>query len=97
MFELTSIGLQTFQLDTVGFLAILGKGAVLSTSEAATLSWTIFIPRILPAPQALLRPPPLTLQPKIGCIAAGHSGNVMDYINYIGHVHSIPQAFPHIP
>jgi len=43
------------QLDIIGFVIILGTGSVLATSQAATQSWTTYLPRLLPAPQALLR------------------------------------------
>jgi hypothetical protein len=74
------------QLDIVGFLAILGEGSVLASSSVATLSKMMFIPRLLPAPQALLRPsrPDKLLSVK-GWATAVHSGNDRDYVNYIGH------------
>jgi hypothetical protein len=45
-----------FRLDIVGFLAILGEGSVLANAQVATLSKMTFLPRLLPAPQALMRP-----------------------------------------
>jgi hypothetical protein len=75
------------QLDIVGFLAILGEGSVMASSQVATLSRMIYVPRLLPAPQALLRPNrPDKMEPVPGVATAVHSGNVRNYVNYVGHV-----------
>jgi hypothetical protein len=75
------------QLDIVGFLAILGEGSILASSQVATLSKMIYLPRLLPAPQALLRPNrPDKMNPVSGVATAVHSGNVRNYVNYVGHV-----------
>jgi hypothetical protein len=75
------------QLDIVGFLAILGEGSILASSQVATLSRMIYLPRLLPAPQALLRPSrPDKMNPVSGIATAIHSGNVRNYVNYVGHV-----------
>lgn len=80
------VSFYNLQLDIVGFLAILGEGSVLASAPVATLSKVIFLPRLLPAPQALLRPfrPDKLLSSK-GWATAVHSGNDRDYINFIGH------------
>ncbi|PPJ53591.1 hypothetical protein CBER1_00338 [Cercospora berteroae] len=44
-----------FQLDIVGFLALLGEGAVLANAQVSALSRLSFLPRLIPAPQALIR------------------------------------------
>jgi hypothetical protein len=73
-FFYTTLG--NLQLDIVGFLAVLGEGSVLSNAQVSTLSRLVFVPRLLPAPQALLRPTrPQMLQPEPGT----------DYVNHIGH------------
>jgi hypothetical protein len=75
------------QLDIVGFLAILGEGSILASAQVATLSKMIYLPRLLPAPQALLRPSrPDKMNPVSGVATAVHSGNVRNYVNYVGHV-----------
>jgi hypothetical protein len=75
------------QLDIVGFLAILGEGSVLANAQVSTLSKWIFLPRLLPAPQALMRPSrPTTLEPALGKVTGIFSGNVTDTINHIGNV-----------
>lgn len=80
-------GFQELQLDIVGFLAILGEGSVLANAQVSSLSKLFFLPRILPAPQAFLRPSrPGKLEPAKGYVTGVHSGNDRDYINHIGNV-----------
>jgi hypothetical protein len=75
------------QLDIAGFLAILGEGCVLANSQCASLSRIVFLPRLLPAPQALMMPSrPSKLEPAIGYTTGVESGNHRDYINHIGNV-----------
>ena len=77
----------SLQLDIVGFLAILGEGSVLSSSGVATVSRWVFLPRLLPAPQALLRPArPTKLEPTDGYVTGVYSGNDRDHVNHIGNV-----------
>ncbi|KAH7113859.1 hypothetical protein B0J11DRAFT_141694 [Dendryphion nanum] len=79
--------LDALQLDIVGFLAILGEGSVLANAQVSTLSKWIFLPRLIPAPQALMRPTrPLKLEPVAGQVAGIYSGNYRDSINHIGHI-----------
>lgn len=76
-----------FQLDIVGFLAILGEGSILSTAQISALSCLFYLPRLIPAPQALLRtvrPAALPSEPAI--ITAVHSGNLKEQIPQIAHV-----------
>jgi hypothetical protein len=79
--------LQELQLDIVGFLAILGEGSVLANAQVSTLSKWIFLPRLIPAPQSLMRPTrPTKLEPSPGTVTGIFSGNVIDSINHIGNV-----------
>lgn len=81
----TNLG--NLQLDIVGFLAVLGEGSVLANAQVSTLSRLIFIPRLLPAPQALLRPSrPSKLESEVGFVTGVHSGNKRDCVNAIGHL-----------
>ena len=81
------VSIQSLQLDIVGFLAILGEGSVLANAQVSTLSRWIFLPRLLPAPQALMRPTrPLRLEPVPGYVAGVFSGNYRDAINHIGNI-----------
>jgi hypothetical protein len=76
-----------FQLDIVGFLAILGEGSVAVTAQVAALSNLFYLPRLIPAPHALLVPNrPATLPSAKASVTAVHTGNTKDHINHIGHV-----------
>ena len=80
-------GITQIQLDIVGFLAVLGEGSTLANSQVAALSYVTFLPRLLPAPQALLRPSrPNKLEPHTGYTTAVRAGNYRGYINHVGHV-----------
>lgn len=81
------ISLNELQLDIVGFLAILGEGSVLANAQVSTLSKWIFLPRLIPAPQALMRPTrPFQLEPSRGHVTGIVSGNHRDHINHIGNI-----------
>lgn len=80
-------GFTDIQLDIVGFLAILGEGSVLANAQVSTLSKWMFVPRLLPAPQALLRPSrPSRLEPAQGRVTGVVSGNDRDALNHIGDI-----------
>ncbi|KAF2762731.1 hypothetical protein EJ05DRAFT_471681 [Pseudovirgaria hyperparasitica] len=79
--------LRELQLDIVGFLAILGEGSILANAQVSSLSKWMFVPRLLPAPQALMRPTrPSRLQQSQGFVTAVHSGNSASAINHIGNL-----------
>lgn len=82
-----SFNLSALQLDIVGFLAILGEGSVLANAQVSTLSKWIFLPRLIPAPQALMRPSrPLNLESVPGMVSGIFSGNKRDSVNHIGNI-----------
>jgi hypothetical protein len=82
-----SINLNALQLDIVGFLAILGEGSVLANAQVATLSRWIFLPRLIPAPQALMRPTrPVSLEPVAGTVTGIYSGNHRNFVNHIANI-----------
>ncbi|KAH7377804.1 hypothetical protein BKA66DRAFT_571833 [Pyrenochaeta sp. MPI-SDFR-AT-0127] len=82
-----TFNLNSLQLDIVGFLAILGEGSVLANAQVSTLSRWIFLPRLIPAPQALMRPTrPMVLEPVPGHVSGIFSGNYRDSINHIGNI-----------
>lgn len=86
-----SSGFHTLQLDIVGFLAILGEASVKANAQVSTLSKFSLLPRLLPAPQALIRTSrPERLKPDNGKVIGARSGGIRDFINHIAHlVHSI--------
>ncbi len=78
---------EELELDIVGFLAILGEGSILVNAQVSTLSNFIFLPRLLPAPQALLRPSrPSELEPVRGWVTGVNSGNARLTVNHVGHL-----------
>ncbi|KAF2705921.1 hypothetical protein K504DRAFT_460003 [Pleomassaria siparia CBS 279.74] len=87
--------LQELQLDIVGFLAILGEGSVLANAQVSTLSKWIFLPRLIPAPQAMMRPTrPDKLEPVPGQVTGVFSGNDRGSINHIGNIVSDAGSLP---
>lgn len=80
-------GFDNFQLDIVGFLAVLGEGSVLANAQVAALSRLFYLPRLVPAPQALLpsrRPAELPSTP--ASVTAVHSGNVKGHVHHVANI-----------
>ncbi|KAL8725131.1 MAG: hypothetical protein Q9166_007535, partial [cf. Caloplaca sp. 2 TL-2023] len=78
---------ESLQLDIVGFLAILGESSVLVQSQVAALSWFFLIPRLVPAPQALIRTSrPEQLSPSTGKVVGAYSGGYRNYVNHLAHL-----------
>ncbi|KAI7551659.1 hypothetical protein KC331_g2411 [Hortaea werneckii] len=76
-----------FQLDIVGVLAILGEGSVAANAQVAALSRLFYLPRLIPAPQALLWPSrPSKLPPTTAVVTGVYSGNVKEHIHHLAHV-----------
>ncbi|KAF2666918.1 hypothetical protein BT63DRAFT_323842 [Microthyrium microscopicum] len=88
-------GIESIQLDIVGFLAVLGEGSVLINAQVAALSQVTYLPRFMPAPQALIQPSRAhKLKSHNGYTTAVRSGNVRDYINHIGHILVNSEHYP---
>ncbi|KAF2169867.1 hypothetical protein M409DRAFT_64853 [Zasmidium cellare ATCC 36951] len=80
-------GVENFQLDIVGFLAVLGESAVLANAQVAALSRLFYLPRILPAPQALIRTArPTSLPHSDGKVTGVVSGNVKDHVHHVANI-----------
>ncbi|KAL8742929.1 MAG: hypothetical protein Q9190_004660 [Brigantiaea leucoxantha] len=80
-------GWRDLQLDIVGFLAILGEASVLTNAQVSALSNWFLLPRLLPAPQALIRTSrPERLEPSTGTVLGAYSGSVRLHVNYIAHL-----------
>ncbi|MCJ1368423.1 hypothetical protein MMC16_007566 [Acarospora aff. strigata] len=87
--------INNLQLDIVGFLAILGEGSVLVNAQVSTLSKFILLPRLLPAPQALIKPTrPDRLSHAVGKAVGAHSGNYKAHVNHIAHLLHDGDALP---
>ncbi|KAL8961274.1 MAG: hypothetical protein Q9193_002149 [Seirophora villosa] len=82
---------ESLQLDIVAFeyysLAILGEASVESSARISALSWTFLLPRLIPAPQALIRASrPERLEPATAKVVGAYSGGQRDHVNYIAHL-----------
>ncbi|KAI4095017.1 MAG: hypothetical protein LQ344_001864 [Seirophora lacunosa] len=83
---------ESLQLDIVGLfeqysLAILGEASVESSARISALSWTFLLPRLIPAPQALIRASrPERLEPATAKVVGAYSGGQRDHVNYIAHL-----------
>lgn len=78
---------EDFQLDIVGFLAVLGEGSVLANFQVSALSPLFFLPRIIPAPQALLPPERKKTLPETKAWVTGvFSGNTKEHVHHVAHV-----------
>ena len=74
---------ENIRLDVVGIIAVLGEGSVTRNSQCSALSWHNFLPRLFPAPQALLeteRKKRLPTAP--GVVAGAYNGNIRH--EYVG-------------
>jgi hypothetical protein len=68
---------QNLRLDIVGIIAILGDGGVTRNAQVSALSWYNSIPRLLPAPQALLKQErDRRLPTQSGTVVGVYGGNV---------------------
>ncbi|KAK7887569.1 hypothetical protein LTR67_009470 [Exophiala xenobiotica] len=74
---------EDLQLDIVGIIAVLGEASVTRNAQVTSLSWWSSIPRLLPAPQALLEHERKYRLPTVpGIVAGAHSGNIKKEINF---------------
>ncbi|KAK5401665.1 hypothetical protein LTR06_011029 [Exophiala xenobiotica] len=78
---------RSFQLDIAGFLAILGEGSIETIAQVATLSYLVYLPRLIPAPQTFIRPSrPEKFEAAAGAKVIGvHSGNTGEDIHHVAH------------
>ncbi|KHJ30924.1 hypothetical protein EV44_g2552 [Erysiphe necator] len=72
-----------WKLDIVSLLAVIGESSMDSHIQVLTSSWYCILPRIIPAPQALLKPTRPTRLPQINAAVVGvHSGTFVPTLNY---------------
>lgn len=80
-------GWGNFQLDIVGFLAVLGEGSVTANAQVSALSPLFYLPRLIPAPQALLWPKrPVELEPTKASVTGVESGIVKEHVHHVANV-----------
>ncbi|CAD6591519.1 MAG: hypothetical protein ASARMPREDX12_005203 [Alectoria sarmentosa] len=83
----SNTGFHTLQLDIVGFLAILGEASVKANAQVSTLSLLSLLPRLLPAPQALIRTSrPEDLKADSGKVVGARSGGIRETVHHIAHL-----------
>lgn len=76
-----------FALDVVGFLAILGEGSIQANAHIISLSYMSYVPRLLPAPQALLPAQrSTTLRVRPASVTGVSSGNMISGVNHVADV-----------
>ncbi|OAG39587.1 hypothetical protein AYO21_06231 [Fonsecaea monophora] len=71
------------QLDIVGIIAVLGEGSITRNAQATSLSWWSTLPRLMPAPHALLeheRKYRLPTAP--GIVTGAYSGMMKRELNF---------------
>ncbi|OAP57566.1 hypothetical protein AYL99_08304 [Fonsecaea erecta] len=71
------------KLDIVGIIAVLGEGSITRNAQVTSLSWWSTIPRLMPAPHALLEPERKYRLPTApGIVAGAYSGLVKREVNF---------------
>ncbi|RKF71863.1 hypothetical protein GcC1_096020 [Golovinomyces cichoracearum] len=72
-----------WRLDIVSLLAVIGESSMDSHLQVLTSSWYCVLPRLIPAPQALLKPLRPTRLPQINAAVVGvHNGTLVPTLNY---------------
>jgi hypothetical protein len=73
--------------SVVSLLAVIGESSMEAHSHTLTASWTCMLPRIIPAPQALLKPSRPTRLPQTNSAVVGvHNGTLVNTFNYFPNI-----------
>lgn len=85
-----------WRLDVVTLLAVIGESSVAEHGQAITASFLCLLPRIIPAPQALLRASRPSRLPEVRAKAAGvYNGIVLDSVGFFADIlHPLDQLRP---
>lgn len=76
-----------WRLDIVSLLAVIGESSMESHGQALTASWTCMLPRIIPAPMALLKSSRPTRLPHTNSAVVGvHNGTMVNTLNYFPNI-----------
>lgn len=86
-----------WRLDVVSLLAVIGESSMSKHAQAMTASRFCLLPRLIPAPQALIRPArPAGLQSQVAHVVGVHSGNYLQELNYFANlIHPINELKRH--
>lgn len=81
------VGKANWQLDAVTLLAVIGEASVSDNAQPMTASMLCLLPRILPAPQALLKPTRPTRLPAYKAQMVGvRSGVSLDSVGFFANI-----------
>jgi hypothetical protein len=85
-----------WRLDIVSLLAVIGESSMAEQSQALTASWLCCLPRIIPAPQVLLKPTRPTRMPHTNATVVGvKNGIIVQTLNYFPNIiHPIEDLSP---
>ncbi|KAI6353738.1 hypothetical protein MCOR25_008909 [Pyricularia grisea] len=76
-----------WRLDVITLLAVIGESSMAEHSQTITASSLCLLPRILPAPQALLKPSRPQRMPQTPAKLTGvHSGVVLDTVGFFANI-----------
>ncbi|PTB65617.1 hypothetical protein BBK36DRAFT_163533 [Trichoderma citrinoviride] len=85
----------SWRLDVVTLLAVIGESAIAEHAQAITASLLCMLPRLLPAPQALLKPSRPSRLPETHAKMAGvYSGTILDSVGFFANIITLLDALP---
>ncbi|TGO42214.1 hypothetical protein BHYA_0011g00480 [Botrytis hyacinthi] len=85
-----------WRLDIVSLLAVIGESAMADHSQTMTSSWMCMLPRIIPAPQVLLKSSRPSRMPQVNAAVVGvHNGVYVQSLNFFPNIiHPIEELKP---
>ncbi|KAI5921248.1 hypothetical protein F4810DRAFT_372155 [Camillea tinctor] len=91
-----SEGPSGWRLDVVTLLAVIGESSIAEHSQTITASILCLLPRIIPAPQALLKPSRPIRLPEVSAKMTGvYSGVVLDSVGFFANIiHPLDEMKP---
>ncbi|KAI1636805.1 hypothetical protein F4809DRAFT_360781 [Biscogniauxia mediterranea] len=92
-----SEGPSGWRLDVVTLLAVIGESSIAEHAQTITASILCLLPRIIPAPQALLKPSRPARLPEVTAKMTGvYSGVVLDTVGFFANIiHPLDQLQPY--
>ena len=91
------LDLPGWRFDVITLLAVIGESSVAVHAQTLTASKMCLLPRIIPAPQALLRPTRPTRLPEVNAKLAGvYGGTVLDTVGFFANImHPLEELKPY--
>ncbi|KAF7561569.1 hypothetical protein G7046_g2567 [Stylonectria norvegica] len=84
-----------WSLDVVTLLAVIGESSIAEHSQAITASVICMLPRLIPAPQALLKPSrPGRMPETVAKMTGVYSGTTLDSVGFFANIITPLDAFP---